>query len=85
MGWGAYATYTNDEPIPVDVNMTYRFDFYTKTNHSGAQVNGYIRAYDIDGNEIGSYQVAPRANTLTTLAQDLKNGDTKIYLTDMSN
>lgn len=84
MGWGAYATYTNDESIPVDVNMTYRFDFYTKTNHSGAQVNGYIRAYDIDGNEIGSYQVAPRANTLTTLAQDLKNGDTKIYLTDMS-
>ena len=84
MAWGAYATYSNDEFIPVDVNNTYRFDFYTKTNHSGAQVNGYIRAYDIDKNEIGSYQVAPRANTLTTLAQDLKNGDTKIYLTDMS-
>lgn len=86
----AYWTFTNDEYIPVDVNATYRFDFYTKTNKAGTgssapQFNGMITAFDIDKNQIVSYQVAPRANTLTTLAQELKPGDTKIYFTSIAN
>lgn len=82
---GAYWSWTNDEYIPVDVNATYRFDFYTKTNKTGAQFNGMITAFDIDKKQISSYQVAPRANTLTTLARDLRPGDTKIYFTSIAN
>jgi len=82
--WAGYASFLNDELIPVDINQTYLFDFYTMTNTDGAQVNGMINAYDIDKKQIISYNVTPRENTLTTLAQELKNGDTKIYLTSMS-
>lgn len=82
--WAGYGAFTNDEFIPVDVNQNYLFDFYTMTNTDGAQINGMITAFDIDKKQISPYQVAPRANTLTTLARALNPGDTKIYLTDMS-
>ena len=83
--WASYGSFTNDEFIPVDVNQKYRFDFYTKTNVQGAELNGMITAYDIDKKQIISYQVAPRANTLTTLAQQLTRGDTKVYFTSIAN
>ena len=83
--WAGYNTFTNDEYIPVDVNATYRFDFYTLTDIDNAQVNGMMTAFDIDKKQIAPYLVAPRANTLTTLAQDLKPGDTKIYFTSIAN
>ena len=86
----AYWTVTNDEYIPVDINQVYKFDFYVKTNKAGTgdsapQFNGMIKAYDIDKNEISSYSVAPRVNTLTTLARALNPGDNIVYFTSIAN
>lgn len=82
--WGSYGNWTNDEFIPVDVNQKYRFDFYTKTDLTGAQVNGMIMAFDIDKKQISSYEVAPRANTLTYLTQELKAGDTVVHFNSIA-
>lgn len=79
---------TSKEFIPVYRNHIYKISTYIKSS-TGA-TTGYtypsIRVYDIDKNEIWNYQtlVGFNLNTMTTLKQELKSGDTKIYVNDLS-
>jgi hypothetical protein len=53
---------------------------------TGSNQNMYVglAPYDIDGNAISPLNYMYLAGTKTTLAQDLKPGDTVVYLTDVS-
>ena len=44
----------------------------------------YLAFFDIDKNEIKAYHHKYFSNSITTLARDLKKGDTEIYVTDLS-
>lgn len=80
------AAMESDELIPVDPNETYKMSYYIKENpYVGARTYGLVSSYDPDGNLILATHTMFVANTLTELAQDLKNGDTKIYLNSTSN
>lgn len=80
-----YTTKKTDELMPVNPDLTYLLAFYAKTNpHVGARHYSFIDCYDVDGNVIESHNHMYIAGSLTTLAQDLKDGDTVVYLTDAS-
>lgn len=76
-----------DEPIIVDVNQTYRLSVMAKSNPHVAGAHAYfgIIAFDADDKLISAPYHMYQANTLTTLAADLKNGDTVIQLTSAAN
>ena len=71
--------------IPIDPTKTYRFSMNVKASAtiSTAQYWGF-RCYDIDKKAIEPHHVMYQPNSLTELAQDLKDGDTKIYFEDLS-
>lgn len=71
--------------IPIDAEKKYEYGVTVKTNNTSTKVYMGFVPIDIDHNNIQTYQYAYMANTLTTLARDLKNGDNYIYLTDMTN
>jgi len=75
----------NDLNIPVDIEKKYEYGVTVKTNNTQARVYMGFVPVDIDHNTISASMTAFIPNTLTTLARDLKNGDTYIYLTDMTN
>jgi hypothetical protein len=71
----------NDELIPVDVSRKYKFSLMAKSlTGLGRNYFGVV-SYDIDGNTIQPPMYYGSVKPVTTLAQDLKVGDTKIYLT----
>ena len=71
--------------IPIDIEKKYEYGVTVKTNNTSTKVYMGFYPVDIDHNPIQTYQYSYIANTLTTLARDLKNGDQYIYLTDMTN
>lgn len=71
--------------IPIDTEKAYDYGVTVKTNNTSTRVYMGFIPVDIDRKNIQTYQYAYMANTLTTLAKDLKNGDQYIYLTDMTN
>lgn len=75
----------NSFHIPIDVEKKYEYGVTVKTNNTSTRVYMGFRPDDIDRNTISPIMTAFIPNTLTTLARDLKNGDTYIYLTDMTN
>jgi hypothetical protein len=76
----------NDEIMPVDVNRKYKLSVYAKTNpYVGAKYYIGIAEFDCDGNAIQASHHMYYSGTLTTLAQDLKPGDTVVYLTSAQN
>lgn len=75
------------DKIAVNPYHQYRYSAmfkYEKTNPNTAFYMGMIE-YDVDGNSISALQALHIPNTVTTLAQDLKIGDTKVYLTSLAN
>ena len=56
-----------------------------RTNNSEAKYYIGFRSYDIDRQAISPYHIMYIANTLTTLARDLNDGDEYIYITDLTN
>jgi len=74
-----------DDYVAIDSNKKYQFSITVKTNNSDAVYYAGIREFDVDKRWITpvSYRYYP--NTLTTLKQDLKPGDTKIYVDNLSN
>ena len=74
---------TNDEYIPVDTSMTYKLSYWIKSNNALAKYYDYIGCYDIDKKVIAAYNVMWVSGSTTTLAKDLKPGDTKVYLTSI--
>lgn len=79
---------TSEEFIPVYRNHTYKISAYVKSSYTSTTGYTYpsIRVYDIDKYEIQHYNTLVGFNlaTMTTLKQDLKSGDTKIYVNDLS-
>lgn len=89
-GYLSYTTSVNSRAfssfyIPIDIEKKYEYGVTMKTNNTSAK--GYIgfAPVDIDKKIIKADNNSYIANTLTTLARDLNNGDTYIYLTDMTN
>lgn len=76
--------FTNDEYIPVDVNQTYKFSYYIKSSNDSARYFDYVSMYDIDKNNIQASNVMWIEGSTTTLAKELKKGDTKVYLTSVA-
>lgn len=75
------------DKIAINPYMKYRLSGmfkYEKINGASCFYAGFI-SYDVDGLVIDTPKSFHQPNTLTTLAQDLKNGDTKIYLTSLAN
>lgn len=69
-----------DNPIPIDTSKSYEFIMNLKADSSEKIYLGW-NEYDIDGYPIYSHYTAADADSTTTLAKDLKNGDTVVYLT----
>lgn len=74
-----------NESFPIDITKRYRFEFDAKSKNKTAKHYSFLNFYDVDGNTILACHHMFIANTLTTLSQDLKNGDTVVHLTDLTN
>lgn len=66
--------------IPIDINKTYEFRMSFKGDSSKKLYLGWDE-FDIDGKHISATYGTGFAASTTTLAKDLKNGDTVVYLT----
>ena len=79
--------YITDEYIPINPFKKYSCSGWFKS--VGASSNGFIYAgfiaYDKDKNRINQENFLHNSNTETTLLSNLHNGDTTVYLTDVSN
>ena len=81
----ANAGISSDGYFKIDPNKCYQFEFDAKTSNGLSNLYSALAFYDVDKNHIGAQNVMYIANTTTTLAQELKNGDTVVYLTDLTN
>lgn len=89
---GGYLSYTGNpfdtptanEYIYVDTSKKYQMSADFKSNNTVATFYVGFRPYDIELQEISAKNVMYVEGSLTTLKQDLKNGDTTIYLNDTS-
>ena len=76
--------------IPYIKEDIYNLHFQIKTNASYDKLSSYnfcIKSYDNKGYPVWVWNTLtyePNGSTITTLAQDLNNGDTTVYLTDAS-
>ncbi|WP_305180680.1 hypothetical protein [Ileibacterium valens] len=69
------------EFIPVDVNRKYGISMDVKASRAGAKKYLYFACYDRDKYRILPSYIMYNANSTTTLAKPLNNGDTVVYLT----
>lgn len=81
---GKYIIVNSEEFIPVNTAKQYTLSFDAKTANGLAKLYGFLDFFDVDKKKIGIGHHAYVPGTLTTLAQDLKKGDTVMYLTDAS-
>lgn len=76
----------SDEIIPIDISKTYRLSVWGKTNPAvGAKHFIGVAEFDSDGLLIDSGHHMYLKSTLSSLTQDLKNGDTVVYLDNVTN
>lgn len=80
---GSRGTILSDELMPVDITQSYKLSYAVKNSTLTATYD-YLNMYDIDGYTIAKGNVGFVEGTTTTLAQELKDGDTKVYLTNIS-
>lgn len=69
-----------DEYIPVDVAKQYLFSYWIKTSNPAAKYYDFVACYDIDKFIIKACHVKWIPGSTTTLAKELKNGDTVVHL-----
>ena len=63
---------------------TYTLSVDAKSANGSSKYYSFIAFYDIDKKEMSASQYMYVAGSTTTLARELKNGDTVVYLTDLS-
>jgi len=82
----SYKNVTSVEYIPIYRNHTYQFSTWVKAASSSGSSYPSLSPYDADKNFIYCYNCTEGFNlsTMTTLTQELKKGDTKIYVDDLS-
>ena len=73
-----------DEMFPVDASKEYIAEFDVKSGPSGAGMYAMLMFYDVDKLNIDVRMVSYFPGSTTTLARELKNGDTVVYLTNAS-
>lgn len=73
-----------EEFMPIDITKIYRLSYAVK-NSADTSTYDCLYMFDIDKNQINTWNTNWTANTTTTLAQELKNWDTVVYLTDTTN
>ena len=73
-----------NETIEVDTNKKYLQSVTMKSNNQNSRSYVGLIQCDIDKKWIESYQYLFRKGSTTYLMQDLNNGDTEIYLNDVS-
>jgi hypothetical protein len=81
---GSSGTIYSDEYFLVSTNNTYTFELDAKSLLGTGTLYSFIMFYDVDKNQIGAPQHIYYPGSTTTLAKDLKKGDTVIYLSDAS-
>jgi hypothetical protein len=74
----------SDNYIPVDTSKQYIQSGWFKNNGTAAAYYVGFACYDIDKQVISANNVMYVANTTTTLTHDLRDGDTVVYLNDVS-
>lgn len=79
------ATQYTDEFMPVNPTQRYRLEMHAKSLNAVGKYYAMVVCFDVDGNSIQANNHMYKANTLTTLAQPLNNGDTVMYLTSAAN
>ncbi len=79
-----YYTCFPEEKFPIDPSSEYIISCDAISADGTAKAYGCVYNYDIDGNTIEASHIGYVEGSLTTLAQELKTGDTKVYLTDVS-
>lgn len=72
------------EFIAIDPSQIYELSYYIKSSDDSSVIYDYIDCYDVDKIQIRSMHVMYVKGSLTTLAEDLKPGDTVIHVTDVS-
>lgn len=73
-----------DDPVPIDLAKEYLFSMYAKSSSSTAKYCFGFAEYDVDGKYISPMYQYSYTKSTTTLSKDLNNGDTVVYLTDVS-
>lgn len=81
---GVKITPITDEYFPVSTNSEYTFSFDAKTKNGLSRMYSMLVFYDVDKNPIQATHHMYVSGSTTTLAKDLKKGDTVIYLTNSS-
>ena len=83
---GVYDRINSDLFIPFDGNKKYRIsaDIESIPNTESTLHYMFLDFYDIDKLQIMGWNVEYFKGSTTTLARDLKKGDTEIYVTDLS-
>lgn len=81
----SYTTPFCDSLFPVDSSKEYICEFDVKAGSTNsAAMYAMLLFYDVDKLNINVQMVSYFDGSTTTLAQELKNGDTKVYLTNAS-
>lgn len=78
---GSAATYATDEYFPVNPTNEYTFSLDAKSSKGVGRLYSMLMFYDADKREISAGTHLHNAASTTTLAKDLKAGDTVVYLT----
>lgn len=79
-----YSILQTDEAFLVNPEKEYTLSFDAKTRDNKSMLYAFIMFLDADKNQITCENHMYVNGTLTTLVQDLKPGDTKVYLNDVS-
>lgn len=79
-----YEIQGTDEYIPVDVNQRYDLSYMIKSSSGTAIYYDFLDMYDADKNVILHEHVHWMDGSTTTLAKELKAGDTTVALTSVS-
>lgn len=82
----SYRNVESSEFIPIYPNHEYKFSTWIKNAITSGYSYPSLCPYDVDKKFIYHYNCANGFNlaTMTTLTQELKTGDTKIYVADLS-
>ena len=77
---------TTNNFIKIDSTHKYKFSSWIKAKTTSGNTYPSLLPYDIDGKFIANYHCGDgfNLNTMTTLSQELKPGDTKVYVTSLS-
>lgn len=79
-----YYTCFPEEKFPIDPSSEYIVSCDAISADGTAKAYGCVYNYDIDGNTIEASHIGYVEGSLTTLARELKTGDTTVYLSDVS-